>query len=1407
MTRLADAGMHTTCLCLGKWARGALFDARKCLAKESSSPSSPETAWIAEYEDQVDLLEAVAHLSMGHLSGTLQTVNRVIKRNADSFAVARCLQLRAHVMVLVGVDKLGEEDIRECLRVLQGGTWRLSLDGDDLAPAVLPPIPDMQMAFSAADWHRTRRKLMQDRYPEIKQLYETRSGFPGDGFYEAVLLLAIFASHVCMVFVVSYLQSALAVLMLSATFGAAAVYGFQALNHDLSHVTRVPGIRYLAMVLSSSLCVFPWAMYYQNYHAVHHAFTGTDMDRDGDILFQPWYSPPRFEVLVNRTRPRRSRFVLKRWSEYFEDEAALEAHEALVREFADAGDKYWAWSIDLSSSWQTRFLWSVIVPTFMYVMFLVRKLLLDRAHRPMIQYEGLMLIAQILCWRVGGIYALAYVWLSGSFSHGGACHPYFGFWLIQHENTWRQPELDEDLFQFKEALSMHKTWRPQAQPTISYTGSCLWQYANFGELQHVEHHDFPMIPARHYPLLRTMAPEFFQNLVTRDSIIDAIKTWLFAPSDETWMQQHGDFARRDVFIEDLWMRRYRFPDDTEEAAEALLDRITNPHHRSVTMGTCYACSGPIRAVGRNSRGLIVVRGAALSVLEQDPVQVLARVRKSKRGAGLTSCRAEVEVIIGDTPARVTDKQRLEVRVPPRMPVIDWFETELAPQFVHGPVRAQVIEDEQDITLYFDSRFMFDCFAAGSDERFENLDQLSDIAQYEFAQSVALDYFGPRRVPSHFRRRQAILVRVHSLIKRHWLRFAWTRLMQRASPSRKVNERLVDLLTRNFARNRRHRCLREVFQAWSTASANRKRRHSLVGRLVNKASFAQKNLAFQALFRNALRSKMDELVYDNQPSQTVNKLISSARREGLDSQGVLSPQSILKYLMERHLDIEGDLVNQVMRSPVKKQQKGSPDVMTPVAKTCVPLPAFGNENADFSRQGHLFREGDESPNEAVGTPSTEMPDAQLPEDDASMISCEDPAFGPSSESEIAGAGYTSCFADTSSKRGNGAMRSEDAEASRRITDSSISSGDSALSAWRQQARGNQERARGVQLGASFSADLSGSSSVRDSLDPLSHACNGGVSGAETERARTQNAKLGHRGWHGRAMERKAAMSRTPLSAGLVSKWQVMSSPSSANSSSSQETYLVGPSTRMRNLSAYEIPETPGPESDSQSSSFTSPALASSAASYNKRRQRQRQEQESQSSASSLGSGVVQLLQTLGLDGFVDRFVEEELTDLSLLVRMCVADKREFKETLREMGIMKIGQRERIVRALLEEHENMQETSSRKSSASKKSKRKKKRKTPKFEQPNVVRALQDSQRRETEANRKISSQSQIQLKKISKKVLQTVQGPLSTSVPRSAQIVAPIDTSKAKQLRAVFRPSGEVEGFQLRCDYYRRLGLKV
>ena len=66
----------------------------------------------------------------------------------------------------------------------------------------------------------------------------------------------------------------------------------QALVHEVTHLDAKTWRRTLVLRTASGLCNFPWSMYYEDYHPRHHAHTGAEDDRDGDVLFSPWYRSP-----------------------------------------------------------------------------------------------------------------------------------------------------------------------------------------------------------------------------------------------------------------------------------------------------------------------------------------------------------------------------------------------------------------------------------------------------------------------------------------------------------------------------------------------------------------------------------------------------------------------------------------------------------------------------------------------------------------------------------------------------------------------------------------------------------------------------------------------------------------------------------------------------------------------------------------------------------------------------------------------------------------------------------------------------------------------------------------------------------------------------------------------------------
>ncbi len=529
--------------------------------------------WYLPRYCELYCVRAEANLALGRLFAAKADVEKVLlihgskKKKVccleDSWkelneSYCRGLQLRAYIYLLLGADEIAEHDLVELNDTLSRNPPKCMY---------LRELPHMQVSFTAADWHRTRRHATLEKYPKVRDLHENRSGSggfldPGTGMQLAYLLLALTVLHLAMMKLVATAQSYLLVFFLSGTLGSVTAYGAQALNHDLSHVNRHKGFNYVCMVLSSALCNFPWAMYYQHFHTIHHAYTGTELDRDGDILFQPWYSPPCFLLSLKWPRVWDSRITLTRWSELYQPPPEAEKMHKL----------------DLAGSKYTRFLWGTLVGFFLYPLFLARKLQLDQAHIPTVEYEGLMLAGQIFCWRLGGFWALLYLWLSAAFSLGAFCHPFMGFWLIQHQSVRRTPKLSARGAALCKSLLHRDAHLPVPQPTLSYSGSKIWNVLNYGELYHVEHHDHPGVCAKDYPKIKSIAHEFYDSLFTETSIMSAIFTWVCAEDDEGWMQESGDFAFRDVYLDAAWCRSQTRPDDSKDCATlqvgTILSRIS-----------------------------------------------------------------------------------------------------------------------------------------------------------------------------------------------------------------------------------------------------------------------------------------------------------------------------------------------------------------------------------------------------------------------------------------------------------------------------------------------------------------------------------------------------------------------------------------------------------------------------------------------------------------------------------------------------------------------------------------------------------------------------------------------------------------------------------------------------------------
>lgn len=72
----------------------------------------------------------------------------------------------------------------------------------------------------------------------------------------------------------------------------------------------------------------------------------------------------------------------------------------------------------------------------------------------------------------------------------------------------------------------------KGQDTYSYYG---WMnYLNFNVGYHIEHHDFPTVSWNKLPLIKKMAPEFYDNLPQIDSYVHVMKSFLFDSEIGPW---------------------------------------------------------------------------------------------------------------------------------------------------------------------------------------------------------------------------------------------------------------------------------------------------------------------------------------------------------------------------------------------------------------------------------------------------------------------------------------------------------------------------------------------------------------------------------------------------------------------------------------------------------------------------------------------------------------------------------------------------------------------------------------------------------------------------------------------------------------------------------------------------------
>ena len=465
-----------------------------------------------EFIDKVDRVENLLE-NQGGLGACLLECDELLGNpNVSANIRWRILPIRALIFGFLGVDQLAEIDLKE-FEELTKSQLELQIENNR---------QDCPAAFvcSAAEWHRIRRDAMRRRYPFLKRLKTDED----DGFITLAIMLALIIGHIIVALLILIFDLGLfEVVLLASTVGALCAYGFQALAHELGHIASYEKdfdrVAYSLATIGSSLTNFIWVHYYWNYHKRHHAHAGGEYDRDGDILFRAWHSPP---TIIRRP-----------WLN-------LEiGHHAL-----------------------TRWLWTGFFAFAIYPMFRRAKSKLDVPHEPSIQYEGVNALSHLLILLLFGWKSLLYIVLSGAFSLGAFGHPYLQFWLTQHAFIMSRQSASAKIKKHAKQYCV-----PLLQPTCSSsTSNRFWHAANFGELRHVEHHDFPSIPYLRAYKLHDLCLPFYSSLDPSLGPIAAVYEWVTSsgPSQHVWMRSKGDFAGRGHHLAKLWRL---MQEDVEDEAE------------------------------------------------------------------------------------------------------------------------------------------------------------------------------------------------------------------------------------------------------------------------------------------------------------------------------------------------------------------------------------------------------------------------------------------------------------------------------------------------------------------------------------------------------------------------------------------------------------------------------------------------------------------------------------------------------------------------------------------------------------------------------------------------------------------------------------------------------------------------
>lgn len=284
--------------------------------------------------------------------------------------------------------------------------------------------------------HRTRRKEILEKHPEIKDLFgpDIRLFYYMVGIMAVQLSVAVYASTI---------ENKFAWFFLCWSVGGTLTHWLSLGNHELSHNLGFKTTLYNELLGMVSNCVqgIPSAITFKKYHLEHHYYQGND-DMDVDI-------PTEWEGLMFDTTAK-------------------------------------------------KVLWVILQPAF----YAIRPLIVRPKPvclKAIVNTVSTLAFDAVFAYFFG-LKALLFNLLGTLLGMG--IHPVAGHFI-----------------------SEHYTFTNDGQETFSYYGWLNLVTFNVG--YHNEHHDFPRISGFKLPMVKKIAPEFYDNLHSYDSWSGVIYDYIF----------------------------------------------------------------------------------------------------------------------------------------------------------------------------------------------------------------------------------------------------------------------------------------------------------------------------------------------------------------------------------------------------------------------------------------------------------------------------------------------------------------------------------------------------------------------------------------------------------------------------------------------------------------------------------------------------------------------------------------------------------------------------------------------------------------------------------------------------------------------------------------------------------------